>query len=233
MSQTLQKSKRYENITRIIQGKPATSVTTLPSIWQTLDVTGDGTNLSDAARRDYVEAAQLFNHHKTPMAYEAMTAIGEDFSVSAYPNFDALADTAETVVAQKTAVVLKDLFAEFGYDVPASFYNALLEVAESEKWMDMFKNKDQLMQDRLWDAVMHATLLVTPLGLYVHSVFSQHGLRFTHLMNCSCTVAETTDSAFTVTLDQELKPAYLQNMVAASFEQYGVNASTSKDARGF
>lgn len=228
-----QKQQEYNNISQIIKGKPATSMVSLPNIWQELSLSQSNSYLSDSARMDYVEAAQLFNYHKTPLAQEAMIAIGNDFDKNSYPDFSYLRDTAQTPVSKKTVSVLEGLFSEFGYDVPASFYNALIEIAEQGVWKDLFKNKDTLIQDRLWDSVLHAVLLVTPIGLYVHSVFSQNGLRFTHMMNCSCKIDETKDKPFYITLDQELKAAYLQNVIAASFEQYGVNASTSGKSRGF
>ncbi len=108
-------------------------------------------------------------------------------------------------------LALRDLYVEFGYHVPAAFYNALLGALTEDNeavGRRLFKNKQNLMQDRLWDAVLHAMLLVTPIGLYVHSVFSQHGLRFVHLMNCSCKIEPREDEPpFHMTLDTTLKPA--------------------------
>jgi hypothetical protein len=97
----------------------------------------------------------------------------------------------------------------------------------------MFKDDATLMQDRLWDAVLHAALLVTPIGMFIQSAFSKYGLQFTHVMNCGCAAAEYTGDAFHLPLDPELKAAYLQNMIAAALEQYGVNAATSRANRGF
>ena len=215
-------SKQYTDIARIIHGKPAASLSKLPEVWQRLAAGKGNTGLSDSARLAYAEAAQLFRHHGTPLAMESLTAIGNDFDLSAYPCIMVKA--------------VQDLFDEFGHDVPASFYNVILATLmrdAPEKLMDMFKDKKELMRDRLWDAVLHAMLLVTPIGMRVQSILSRHGLTFTHVMNCGCTIAESADAPFTIALDEKLKPAYLQNMTAAAFEQYGVNASTSRAGRGF
>lgn len=212
----------HADVARIIQGKPAASLARLPAVWQNFP------------KADYVEAAQLFRHHGTPMAMEALEAIGDDFAADAYPAFDSYA--AETTLQQKTLAAVREIFAELGHDVPAALYHVLLDTAfraRAEALMTMFKEKQHLMRDRLQDAVLHAALLVTPVGLYIQSVFSRHGVRFMHVMNCGCSGIETDEAPFTVALDPALKPAYLQNLLAASFEQYGVNASTSRSARGF
>lgn len=211
-------------IVNIIHGKPAAPLSALPPVWRKI------------ANQDYVQAAQLFHYHGTPLAMEALSAIGRDFDRARYPDFNVCLQQAETDVARKTVQAVQALFAEFGYDVPASFYQVILATVlrdDAKVLMGMFKNKKQLMQDRLWDAVLHAMLLVTPVGLRVQSVLSQYGLRFIHVMNCGCKVEENVDAPFSIQLDPALKAAYLQNLVAASFEQYGVNASTSRSARGF
>lgn len=135
------------------------------------------------------------------------------------------------------AAAVADLFDEFGYSVPASFYNVILKSAEGGEVpglnFKMFQNRNNLGSDRLLDAVLHASLLVTPIGLFVQSVLSQHDLEFTHVMDCGCSINLSSHDAFVVRLDPDLKAAYLQNMLAASFEQYGVNATTSRRKRGF
>ena len=215
---------QYADIARIIHGKPAASVSRLPAVWHAF------------RNPAYVEAAQLFCYHGTPLAMESLSAIGEDFELSAYPDLDKARQSAKTDVARKAVRAVQDLFVEFGHDVPASFYEVILATAlrdTPQSLMDMFKDKKQLMKDRLQDAVLHAMLLVTPVGLRVQSILSRHGLRFTHVMNCGCSISESVDAPFFISLDESLKPAYLQNLVAASFEQYGVNASTSRAGRGF
>ncbi len=215
----------YRNITQILHGKPAAPLSLLPPVWQKIK------------NQDFIEAARLFRYHDTSLCLEALGAIGRDLLPSAYPDLDARLTNASSEIERRTALCLKGLFSEFGRNVPAAFYNALLGALEEDNetvGRRLFKNKKLQMQDRLWDAVLHAVLLVTPIALYVHSVFSQHGLRFTHMMNCSCKVEIKEDEPpFTVRLDATLKPAYLQNLVAAALEQYGVNASTSGKTRGF
>ncbi len=229
-------SQAYAEIASIIQGKPAVALSRLPSAWQDIAAGSAAVKLDATVRADYVEAAQLFAYHGTPLADEAMTAIAHDFDATSYPDFDALTAQADTTTAQKTISACRTLFNVFGYNVPASFYGVFLATVLREditRQMPLFKNKSELMRDRLWDAVLHATLLVTPIGLYVQGIMSQHGLRFMHIMNCSCNIYETAEASFDIALDQTLMPAYLQNLVAASFEQYGVNASTSRAGRGF
>lgn len=227
------KSDLYNDITQIIKGMPAMPTQSLPQIWQDLVKSSSGTGLEPAQRHDYIEAAQLFRFHNTPLCMEALSAIGMDFRLEAYPDFATLEASSSDAFTQKIVAVTKDLFNEFGFAVPASFYNVILESGSTSQLLKMFKNKANLMQDRLFDAVLHASLLVTPIGLFVQSKMSQHGLRFMHVMNCGCDINLCTDEPFVIRLDCELKPAYLQNMLAAAFEQYGVNAATSRTKRGF
>lgn len=222
------KQATAEDIAAIISGKPASSLASLPAVWRAIAKGSEGQHLSAHARADYIEAAKLFQPHGTPLGVEALSAIGYDFVADRYPDFDALEGSL--------GAAMRDLFSEFGYDVPASFYNVILKTKEETqdvRLFEMFKDKKRLMQDRLADAVLHAMLLVTPLGLRVQSILSRHGLRFVHVMNCGCQVIASADAPFDITLDPALKPAYLQNMIAASFEQYGVNAVTSGSVRGF
>lgn len=228
-----QKTKEYADITRIIRSKPAAPVTALPAVWQ--EMHSNVTGLSDKVKKDYVEAAQLFRYHATPLSMEALSALGKDFALSRYPDFVALESLVQTDIQARVLKATQQLFAEFGYTVPASFYNVLLEITfETETLsMDLFQKGCDVMHDRLVDAVVHALLLVTPIGLRFMSVLSQFNLKFTHIMDCGCKVSNTQDAPFDIALDEELKPAYLQNMLAAAFEQYGVNATTSATQRGF
>lgn len=215
---------RHADIARIIQGTAPTPLSLLPAVWQ---------NFHNA---DYRQAAQMFMSHGTPLAYEALNAIGQDFASHAYPDLNRAAAQATTALAHKTIAALRDIKTEFGHDIPASLYHLMLACVvrdDSEALMDMFKDKSILMRDRLWDATLHAALLVTPIGLRMHSILSRHGLRLEHVMNCGCKITEVSEPAFEIALDPALKPAYLQNMVAAALEQYGVNAATSKAQRGF
>lgn len=224
----------YADVASIIQGRPAASMARLPAIWHAIAEGTAATVLSATIRADYVEAARLFRHHGTALAMEALDAIGHDFTADAYPAFDSYIPA--NAVQQKTLDAVRDIFVELGYAAGASLYHVLLDTAfrpRNDELMTMFKDKAELMRDRVQDAVLHASLLVTPVGLYIQSVFSQHGLRFLHVMNCGCGVAESSDAPFAIALDPALKPAYLQNMVAASLEQYGVNAATSRMDRGF
>lgn len=235
-SVTAQKSAAYADVARIIGGRPASSLSMLPAFWQGLADGAMGTGLSEAVRADYIEAAQRFVYHKTPLGIEALEVIGQDFMLENYPDFSAWRAEAKTALAQKTLAAVEEIFATLGHDVPAALYDLFLETAfrdNADVLLGMFRQKDQLMRDRLWDAALHAALLVTPVGMFIQSVFSRHGLRFMHVMDCGCRLFETPEASFDIALDADLKPAYLQNMLAATFEQYGVNAATSRAGRGF
>jgi len=227
---------RSAEIRHILHGKPAASRADLPPVWINIAMGTASTGLTDQACTDYVEAAQLFRYHRTPLAMESLSAIGNDFALECYPDFSNLDSLASNDIEKRTAMAVTQLFEEFGYNVPASFYNVILASTanpSAEVGLKMFHDESKTMRDRLWDAVLHAMLLVTPIGLRVQSIISQQGIRFFHVMDCGCGVKLSHDMPFNITLDEQLKSAYLQNLVAASFEQYGVNATTSAKSRGF
>jgi hypothetical protein len=215
---------RIADVTRIIGGRPAVALSALPALWQN-------------TKADYADAACLFAWHGTPLATEALTAIGTSLTTTdGWPNLTKALAAAKSDLSRRAVLAVMDIEAELGRDVPAALYEVLLATAlrdEPEALMDMFKNRDTLMQDRLWDAVLHAALLVTPVGLFIQSCFAKRGVLFTHVMNCGCGIQPYTGTPFDLPLDADLKAAYLQNMVAAALEQYGVNAATSRAGRGF
>lgn len=218
-------AQKFDTIVHILHAKPAADISELPPMWREMS----GTGLSDGAKALYLEAAQLFRYHRTRLGMEALSTLGSDFRMERYPDFAALSDNVTEAGGIEAGV--KALFREFGYEVPASFYNVILMTA-SKGELEMFHDEGTLMRDRLLDAVLHGMLLVTPVALRIHSVLSQHGARFSHIMDCGCEVTAC-EERFEIALDPALRPAYLQNMLAAAFEQYGTNATTSGTVRGF
>lgn len=233
---TLTKQEEYnEIINSLKKGTGCASLSDLPEIWTAIANGTIETGLSDESKAHYIEAAQLYKVYDTPKAMEALAIIGEDFKAEKYPDLDKFSDEAETLLEVKTAAALNDLYQEFGRAFPASFYEvfiALVQRPDAHVSIDIFKDKNYLQRDCLWDSILHAILLVNPVSLRVQSVFSKHGLRFQHLKGCTCKVSITAEAPFEVALDPELKTAYLQNVVAAAIEQYDYNAFTASDDYG-
>lgn len=177
-----------------------------------------------------------FAGNGTPLAAEAIDALADDLLPTAYPDFATLqAKTAEPFEKCVIAAVA-ELFGFYGRQVPAAFYNVLLTAAFESKgnlMYRMFEKTENISRDRLFDAVLHSTLLVTPIGMHVQSVLSSYGLELMHVMNCGCKIRAAHHRPFEYTLAADTLHALTDNLKAATLEQYGINARTSGDARGF
>jgi len=185
-----------------------------------------------------VDAALMrqFSSNGTSLAAEAIDALADDLLPSAYPNFDTLKASAAEPFEKCVVAAVAELFGFYGRHVPAAFYNVLLTAAfesQGNLMYRMFEKTSNISRDRLFDAVLHATLLVTPIGMHVQSVLSGYGLELLHVMNCGCKIRAAMHSPFVYSITADTLHALTDNLKAATLEQYGVNARTSGDARGF
>ena len=135
----------------LISGEKAATLAQLPPIWQAIAQGKADVGISDA--QAYLHLAQLFLYKFEngdvdlfqdrphlqrfqpmfgqllgPLAWETLAFYGEDFLKERYPNFPAILNQAKTQYgpdsdAVKVAQIGLDLFNEFGYDLPASFYD--------------------------------------------------------------------------------------------------------------
>ena len=177
-----------------------------------------------------------FADNGTTLANQAIEALANDLVPSAYPNLPAMLARATEGFDKCAIAAINELFNTYGRTVPAAFYNVLLTAAfkaEGSEMYRMFQKAENLMEDRLNDAVLHAMLLVTPIGLHVQSVLSGYGLELMHVMNCGCSLRPTARKPFDAPIDSDELPALTENLMAAALEQYGVNAVSSGGKRGF
>lgn len=189
--------------------------------------------MGDGVERDLMAN---FADNGTPLAQLAIEALANDLLPEAYPDLDTLADQATQPFEQVVIAAVAELYNFYGRNVPAAFYNVLLTAAfksENGHMYRMFEKADKLAEDRLNDAVLHAMLLVTPIGLNVQAVLSGYGLELMHVMNCGCMLRPTARKPFEAPLGADELPALAENLMAAALEQYGVNAVSSGKKRSF
>lgn len=186
--------------------------------------------LDTAYHQAYIKAMRMFAALNTPMRDEALTALAENLTDAAYPPLGAYDFVVQTPVQRGVLNSLQDIQRIYGNTLPAAFYRVVLNTAfqvEQGTMLPMFKDMDELLEDRIMDAALHAVLLVTPVGLHIQSLFSQNGVRFSHVMNCGCITQESKDAPFYISEPTgDEKVALMQNVIAATLEQYGVNAVT-------
>ena len=147
--ETTQKETKAALEQTVIAGENATPVSELPETWQAIANGTSNVRLRDP--QAYVKMAQLFHyklshgdvdlfnerpeiaHLKSSfcellgqLATETLAFYGQDFQVKDYPDFDIIFRELERrkVEAERLNVarIGIDLFSEFGYDLPASFY---------------------------------------------------------------------------------------------------------------
>lgn len=133
------------------------------------------------------------------LANETLEFYGQDFRVRRYPDFDTVFRELERELSIATpsekeqsahrfniARIGVDLFSEFGYDMPASFYQVhLAPLYRSHVFEERalrFDPRDQ-NHKRPWDAVLHAGK-VFAIQAKIQSIASQYGLTYQH--GCGC-----------------------------------------------
>ncbi len=189
--------------TSILEGVNAVSVSQLPSIWHKIEC-GEA-QIGHPNPKFLVALARLFftkATDRTPEifqqrfdcqslyqqgAWDTLQFFGADYLLSAYPNLELAKQTAvATDGVQRVIAFVADVFAEFGYELPASFYQMLLCPIERDSILESRAMAfDPRMQGvkRPYDACLHA-LNVTRIMMVVQDKAAAHGLLLQH--GCGC-----------------------------------------------
>jgi hypothetical protein len=191
----------------ILAGVEAVTISQLPAIWQ--QIAAGEVQVGHPDKEFLVASARLFAS-KAPEAKifgavvsteatvlqsiysrkvgETLEFYGNDWLVSAYPNWDTVLETATLAKTEAKRVVgfAQAVFTEFGYEFPASFYGMLLHPVERntlEERRPMAFDVRMVGVARQFDASLHA-LNVTKVALRVQHIASKHGLQLHH--GCGC-----------------------------------------------
>ncbi|MDY6939056.1 MAG: hypothetical protein SWY16_15480 [Cyanobacteriota bacterium] len=219
---------------RAIAGENAVAVSQLPPVWQ--DIASGKVEVGLADTQSFVEMAQLFQYklecgdvdlfnerpeleHLKPafcelfgqLALETLEFYGVDFQVGSYPDFARILEQFESAGGdrQNQIDVIRigmELFAEFGYELPASFYHVNLSPIYQE---DLFEERalryDPRDRDvkRPWDAVLHAGK-VFAIQMKLQSIASKYGFTYQHGCDCNKHLASIDPSRGT--FDYEIHP---------------------------
>ena len=218
----------------LISGEKAATLAQLPPIWQAIAQGQADVGLSDP--QACIHLAQLFlykfensdvelfqarpqlRHFQSifgqllgPLAWETLAFYGEDFLRDRYPNLQAILDQAKAQYgsnsdAAKVAQIGLDLFTEFGYDLPASFYDVHLAPLDRDHIFEeralRYDPRDQ-EHKRSWDAILHACK-VFAIQMKVQSIASQQGFTYQH--GCACNSHLSNIDLATGAFDYEIAP---------------------------
>ena len=182
------------------------------------------------------------------LATETLEFYGNDFRVRRYPDFDTVfrelerreleekeseekeLKTRESEKAEQRihrfniARIGVDLFSEFGYDVPASFYHVHLAPLYRDRVFEeralRFDPRDQ-HHKRPWDAVLHAGK-VFAIQAKIQSIASQYGLTYQHGCGCDSHVSAIDQAAgtFEYDLDTPKRNRWLRSYLWTMWYEY-------------
>jgi hypothetical protein len=232
--------KKIDDTTTIVNGEIASSIEMLPVAWQKI-AAGD-IKLKTQYADELVTMVQLFDYkmrnaqidlflndrftkHKEmlkgllgDLAQETLEFYANDFQADSYPDF---ADIRTYCLKQSDAedrlrvlAVAEDLFKEFGYDMPASFYEVHLAPIFRDSIDEIrylrFSPQDR-MNARAWDAVLHAEK-VFAVQMKIQSITSKHGFTWEHGCSCSHRLNDYEMKLGRQGFDYEIDPDLADNM---------------------
>ncbi|MBM3233024.1 hypothetical protein FJZ18_02565 [Candidatus Pacearchaeota archaeon] len=235
-----------------IVGECASRVEELPKVWQ--DIAAGSPDYRMRLRDEYMHMAQLFHHKlhagkvdlydkRTDLvgykqafqglfgtlADEALNFYGHDFRVQEYPDFASIEsrlNQADKDYEDKARIVRigKNLFKEFGYDLPASFYHVHLAPLAREEVCEIRPlrfSEDDKQNARGWDASLHAQK-VFPMQLTIQSMSSQEGFFWEHGCGCNHGLSRVgkADSAFSYKMRPEMRDTWIKDFVWTAWYEY-------------
>ena len=180
-------------------------------------------------RDDLTHLKQCYGELLAQLADETLDFYGHDFGVKRYPDFDTVfreledldgsSPEMETQISERfdVARICVDLFSEFGYDVPASFYRVHLAPLYRDHIFEeralRFDPRDQ-NHKRPWDAVLHAGK-VFAVQAKIQSIASQYGLSYQHGCGCDSHVSAIDKSvgAFDYNFDTPKRNRWLRSYI--------------------
>jgi hypothetical protein len=237
-----------------ISGENAVSIESLPKVWQHIAAGGQGYKMRD--RESFVKMAQLFLYKMQEgdvelftersefqdqkeafttimkqLAWETLEFYGVDFHESRYPDFSLLRaslDKNDPEYKEKEAIIslTEELFEEFRYDMPASFYYVHLSPLKRDFVSQMVPlrfSEDEKKYARQWDAALHGQK-VFPIQLFIQSISSKYGFFWEHGCGCNHRLAQKgkTNTTFAYAINPEMKETWKRDYIWTCWYEYAL-----------
>lgn len=238
--------------TKVIAGENAVAVSQLPLVWQ--EIAEGKAKIGVPEQQTYVEMAQLFQykletgdvdlfndnpglaHLKSSfsqlfgqLARETLEFYGHDFKVENYPNFPEIlrefeSRGADNINQVKVVHIGMELFEEFGYELPASFYHVNISPIYQD---DLFEER-ALRYDprdaeykRAWDAVLHAGK-VFAIQMKLQSIASQYSFTYQHGCDCNKHLSsiDPSRSAFEYEIHPNKRQRWIGSFIWTAWYEY-------------
>ncbi len=236
----------------VIASENAVSIAELPPIWQ--DIAAGVANVGIENPQSYVEMAQLFQYklaqcdvdlfNERPeladlksafsqlfgqLGYETLEFYGHDFLIDSYPNFsqiltDVKSQGREYADEVKVALIGMDLFEEFGYELPASFYHVHLAPIYRDHVFEeraLRFDKRDIAHKRSWDAVLHAGK-VFAIQMKVQSIASKYGFTYHHGCGCNSHLSsiDISEGEFNYEISPEKYQRWVRSFIWTAWYEY-------------
>lgn len=238
----------------VIAGENAVLVSQLPAVWQ--DIAQGVASVGLRNPHSYVEMAQLFQYKWEhgdvdlfsdrpelaklkpsfsqlfgQLAREALEFFGNDLLIHNYPNFEAVLHDVESLGSKyanevKVARIGLELFREFGYELPASFYHVHLapiyRTHVFEERALRFDPRD-IEHKRSWDAVLHAGK-VFAIQMKVQSIASKYGFTYQHGCGCNSHLSsiDVSRGAFEYEISPEKRQRWIRSFLWTAWYEYAM-----------
>jgi hypothetical protein len=235
-----------------IAGENAVNILQLPLVWQEIAQGEAKVGLSHP--QSYVEIAQLFQYklemgdvdlfRENPhlahlkgafaelfgqLARETLEFYGQDFQIHNYPNFEEILQNLQPkgekyADALKVAQIGMELFQEFGYELPASFYQVHLAPISRDNVFEeralRFDPRD-IEHKRAWDAILHAGK-VFAMQMKVQSIASKYGFTYQHGCGCNSHLSaiDKSQGEFEYELSGEKRQRWIRSFIWTAWYEY-------------
>ena len=235
-----------------IDGENGVAIEKLPSVWQ--EIAASKAHVGMENPQDYVKMAQLFQYKlasadvdlfaENPnltelqpffsqlfgkLAQETLEFYGSDFLVSSYPDFQQILEHFESQGnggenQLKVVNICQELFTEFGYSLPASFYHVHLAPVYREHVFEeralRFDPRDREYK-RPYDAILHAGK-VFAIQMKIQSIASRYGFTYHHGCGCNSHLASIDESlgAFDYELDEPKRQRWIRSFIWTTWYEY-------------
>ncbi|MEA5579645.1 hypothetical protein [Anabaena sp. UHCC 0451] len=237
---------------QVIAGENAVPISQLPPIWQ--NIAAGKANVGFKNPQIYLEMAQLFQyklaqgdvdlfnerpeliHLKSAfsqlfgkLADETLEFYGNDFLIDQYPNFEQLIRDVESKGSEyanevKVALIGMELFNEFGYELPASFYHVHLAPIYRDHVFEeraLRFDKRDIEHKRSWDAILHAGK-VFAMQMKVQSIASKYGFTYHHGCGCNSHLSsiDAAEGEFNYEINPEKYQRWLRSFIWTAWYEY-------------
>ena len=236
----------------VIAGENAVDISQLPPIWQNIAAGKANVGFKDADF--YVKMAQLFQYKLAQgdvdlfaerpelasfkssfsqlfgkLAYETLEFYGNDFLKDQYPDFQEILKDVKSKGLEysnevKVALIGIDLFNEFGYDLPASFYHVHLAPIYRDHVFEeraLRFDKRDIEHKRSWDAILHSGK-VFAVQMKVQSIASKYGFTYHHGCGCNSHLSsiDISEGEFNYELSPEKYQRWVRSFIWTAWYEY-------------